>query len=308
MCWSGTGNRLIMAQAQHRSERPVTLHDAAVVARARERGENFPVALRILPRDLRDHLHSVYAVVRTIDDLGDEAAGDRTALLHEFASDLRRVWTPGRQPQQPVLQALVPTVRACGLAVDPFEALVEANLLDQRVTRYQGFDDLLGYCRLSAEPIGRLVLALVGRDGPAELALSDQVCTALQLLEHWQDVAEDRRHDRVYLPLEDLARFGVAEHELDAPTAGTQLRRLVLFETDRAQTLLTAGLPLVRRLDGWSRLAVAGYVAGGRAAVRALRRTRGDVLGRSTARRHSDLLLGLLWVSARAPRTSAGTS
>lgn len=289
-----------MSHSEQHSERVVALGAAA--ARARERGENFPVALRVLPRDLRENLHAVYAVVRTIDDLGDEAQGDRTALLHDFAADLRRVWSPGVEPQHPVLRRLAPTVADCRLEPTPFEHLVEANLLDQRISRYPGFDDLLRYCQLSAQPIGRLVLALVHRDGPAEVALSDQVCTALQLLEHWQDVAEDRRNGRIYLPLEDLAQFGVHESDLDAASAGPALRRLVLFETTRAQTLLSAGIPLVRRLDGWSRLAVAGYVAGGQAAVRALRRTQGDVLGRPTSRRRSDLLMALLSVSVQARR------
>jgi phytoene/squalene synthetase len=188
----------------------------------------------------------------------------------------------------------------------PFEDLIEANVLDQAVSRYQGFEDLLAYCRLSAVPIGRLVLALVRHDGSRETELSDQVCTALQLLEHWQDVAEDRRRGRVYLPQDDLARFGVVESELDVAVAGPALRRLILFETTRAERLLEAGTPLVRRLDGWGRLAVGGYVAGGLAAARALKRTEGDVLGRSTARRRADLVVGMVEVVARTTRCPGG--
>ncbi len=158
----------------------------------RERAENFPVALWVLPPVLRRHLRAVYDVARAVDDLGDEAAGDRAKLLALFARDLALVWTTGK-PQAAVLRRLVPTVRETGLGQEPFLRLVEANRHDQRVSSYASFDDLLGYCRLSADPVGRIVLQVLDAADDVSVALSDRVCTALQLLEHWQDVAEDRR-------------------------------------------------------------------------------------------------------------------
>ncbi|MFC5995798.1 squalene synthase HpnC [Pseudonocardia hispaniensis] len=275
--------------------------------RLAERTENFPVALRVLPARLRTPLRAVYDVVRTIDDLGDEADGDRTARLREFADDLALVWAGGPAgPRSPVLRALVPTVAAFGLAREPFDRLIEANLQDQRVTRYETWSDLLGYCELSAVPIGRLVLALFGEPGstpdPTTLRASDAVCTALQLLEHWQDVGQDRRRGRVYLPTEDLAAFGVPEEALDAPSAGPALRRLLACETARAVALLDSGAPVVGRMRGWGRLAVAGYVAGGRAAADALRRREWDVLRGSCAPRRRDLARHLVAALTRSIR------
>jgi squalene synthase HpnC len=276
-------------------------------ALTRERGENFPVALRLLPSTLAADLHAVYAFARTVDDLGDRADGDRMALLSAFRSDLGRIWDGG-SPQHPVLQRLSVTVRAHDLPQQPFLRLVEANVVDQQVSSYASFDDLLGYCRLSADPVGRIVLGLLGRHDSAATVLSDRVCTALQLLEHWQDVGEDRRAGRVYLPADDLAAFGVPLGDLDERVASPRLRRLMRFQTERAACLLESGAPIVRLLGGWGRVAVAGYVAGGRAAVAALRRSGGDVLSRPVRSRRPDVateLVALLTAAAlhhRLPR------
>jgi squalene synthase HpnC len=264
------------------------------------RAENFPVALRLLPRRLRTDLIAVYDVARVIDDLGDVAEGDRTALLEEFRTDLTAVWESG-QPDHPVLQRLVPTVRAHGLEQEPFDRLVRANLLDQRVHRYVTYAQLRDYCTLSADPVGRIVLALFGVSGPAVTELSDRVCTALQLIEHWQDVAEDRRAGRVYLPQEDLTAFGVREAELDVAVASPALRRLMIFQIVRAAELLDSGAPLVGLLTGRARLAVAGYVAGGRAALDALRRVNGDVLSGPPRPRRRDVLRHLLGALQERP-------
>jgi squalene synthase HpnC len=264
----------------------------------KQRAENFPVALRLLPRKLRADLIAVYGFARTVDDLGDEAAGDRTALLEAFRTDLVSVWTTGR-PTHPVLQQLVPTVAARGLDREPFDRLVQANLVDQQVHRYATYGQLRQYCTLSADPVGRIVLGVFGLADRTELIeLSDRVCTALQLIEHWQDVAEDRRAGRVYLPQEDLAAYGVSEVELDGAPAGGRaspaLRALMSFEITRAAELLESGAPLVGMLHGWARLAVAGYVAGGRAALDALRRADGDVLAGPPRPRRRDVLRHLL--------------
>jgi squalene synthase HpnC len=266
--------------------------DAEVLC-AQRHAENFPVALRVLPRSVRGHLIAIYDVARTIDELGDSAEGDRAAALRDFSADLARIWA-GEQPRAPVLRRLAPTVAATRLDQRPFQDLIEANQVDQRVHRYASYAQLREYCALSAHPVGRLVLAVFGVTDPAAVELSDRVCAALQLIEHWQDVAEDRAAGRVYLPAEDLARFGVTEADLDVPTASPAVRRLMAFQTDRAATLLDSGAGLVDLLHGWARLAVTGYLAGGRAAVDALRRVDGDVLGRRARTRRRDVLRHLV--------------
>ncbi|PZS14864.1 MAG: squalene synthase HpnC [Pseudonocardiales bacterium] len=298
-------------------------HDRAPRDRALRRqqdAENFPVALRLLPRQLRTGLVAVYDVARVIDDLGDQAVGDRTVLLTAFRRDLATIWdgdrTQHQSPQQqssrhPVLRRLAPVVAAHGLEREPFERLIQANLVDQRVHRYATYAQLRGYCTLSADPIGRIVLDLFGVGSPAAIELSDRVCTALQLIEHWQDVAEDRRAGRVYLPQEDLAAFGVAEAELDGAVASPALRRLMAFQVNRAAELLDSGAPLVRLLDGWARLAVAGYVAGGRAALDALRRAQGDVLAGPPRPRRRDVARHLplvLFTDHQPPRRRSSTA
>jgi squalene synthase HpnC len=247
------------------------------------------VALRVLPARLRVHLAAVYDVARVIDDLGDQAPGDRTALLEDFAADLGTVWT-GDTPRAAVLRRLAPTVAACGLTREPFDNLVRANLQDQVVAEYPTYADLLGYCTLSAEPIGRIVLELFGVSTPQRVILSDRICTGLQLIEHWQDVAEDRRAGRVYLPCEDLDRYGVTPGDLDRSRATEPLRQLLAFEGRRAHGLLAEGAPLLGELHGWARLAVSGYVAGGLAALDGLRRARWEVLSGSPPVRRSDVL------------------
>ena len=256
----------------HPGSRPTRL-------RQQESAENFPVALRVLPAAVRGHLRAVYDVVRVIDNLGDDPGppADRLAALEAFGADLATVWTTGR-PRDPVLVALVPSVRAVGLQQRDLAALVEANIQDQRVTRYRTYEQLRGYCALSANPIGRLVLQVFGVATPERVALSDQVCDALQQLEHWQDVAEDLDRGRVYLPAEDLDRFGVTETDLAAPASSPAVGRLLAFETARARALLVAGSPIVGTLRGWARVAVAGYVAGGLAAADALGRPGADPL------------------------------
>jgi squalene synthase HpnC len=282
--------------------------------RGREGSENFPVALRLLPADVRVHLGAVYDVARVIDDLGDQAPGDRTALLRDFRADLATIWTDGAgepldgrpgeladggavEPNAPVLRRLAATVRAKHLSHEPFDDLVEANLVDQEVATYPTYEDLVEYCELSANPVGRIVLEVFEASTPERVELSDRICTALQIIEHCQDVAEDRQAGRIYLPLEDLTRFGVAETDLDALSANEAVRRLVAFEAERAAALLNSGTPLLRQLHGWARLAVRGYVAGGGAALLALRRAGWDVLSATPRARKTDVARQLIAVS-----------
>jgi squalene synthase HpnC len=243
--------------------------------------ENFTVASVLVGRKTRAHLTAIYGFARLVDQLGDEVDGDRLAILDAFEQDLHRVFDG--EPQHPLLQRLVPTVRECGMPREPFLRLIDANRRDQRQLVYETFDELADYCTLSANPVGELVLHVFGAATPERIALSDCVCTALQLAEHWQDVGEDYRRGRVYLPGDDRARFGVEPEQLGASSADTPLRGLMEFETGRARMLLDEGAPLVGTLRGRARIAVAGYVGGGRATLDAIERAGFDVL-RSTPR------------------------
>ena len=266
--------------------RPSQTHAEEVVANAS--GENFPVALRLLPARHRRHLTNLYFFARLTDDLGDEARDEeadtgadvtalRLRLLDELAADVDRIYSGGT-PQSPVMRAMAETVRECGVPAQPLLDLIQANRQDQQVTRYPTYPDLERYCELSANPVGQIVLYIFGAATGERIALSDNICTALQLAEHWQDVAEDLGNGRIYLPGEDLDRFGCTEADLAAPAANEAVRQLMIFETDRAARLLDQGAPLVGTLRGAARLAVAGYLAGGRAALAAIRRQHYDVL------------------------------
>jgi squalene synthase HpnC len=261
-----------------------TAEQIGAAAGAQASGENFPVALRLLPARYRRHLQAVYGYARAVDDMGDEAPpGERAALLDDLEADLGRLYRfqgagPGQPPRLGVVRALAPLVAECGVPQQPFLDLIQANRQDQIVSRYATFDDLVRYCELSANPVGRIVLYVFGAVSPDRLVLSDQVCTALQLAEHWQDVAEDYRAGRIYLPAEDLARFGVSEADLAAATTSAQVRELMTFEVRRARMLLDQGAPLIGNLRGAARVAVAGYVAGGRAALAAVKGAGYDVL------------------------------
>jgi squalene synthase HpnC len=246
----------------------------AVMARAES--ENFPVASRVLPRQTRSHLLAVYGFARLVDEVGDSAPGDRLAALDWLELDLDRAYR-GRA-EHPLLVRLAPTLRECALPREPFARLIEANRVDQRVSRYESWEQLRTYCALSADPVGELVLDVLDLATPARIRLSSSICTGLQLTEHCQDVSEDLARGRVYLPGEDLARFGCTTADLQAARAGEPLRRVVAFEVGRARGLLTQGAPLIDELHGRAKLAVAAFLAGGRAALDAIERARFDVL------------------------------
>jgi len=245
---------------------------------ARAGGENFPVALRLLPARRRRQLMAVYGFARMTDDVGDLAPPqDRLRLLDELEADLGRL--RGGSAERAEVRALGTVVADCAIPLQLFADLIQANRQDQIVSRYQTFGDLLGYCRLSANPVGRIVLHVFGAFSAQRAELSDHVCTALQLAEHWQDIAEDLRAGRVYLPGEDMDHFGCSEADLAAAPAAPQLRELIAFEVSRARGMLDGGAPLVGMLGGTARAAVAGYVAGGRAALAAIAAANYDVLG-----------------------------
>jgi squalene synthase HpnC len=266
-----------------RDDRPdpgLPLRRSVADVASQQAGENFPVALRVIPSTPRRHLQSIYGYARFVDDLGDEAPGDRGRLLDEVEADLDRLYA-GTTPQLPVLAALAPTVAEAGLPAQPFRDLIAANRVDQKIDRYPTWADLQAYCALSANPVGLLVLHVAGRATPDRIARSDDVCTALQLIEHLQDIGEDHRAGRIYLPQQDLTEYGVVETDLGASSASPRLRELVAYETRRAAELLAAGQPLVASLRGWARLAVAGYAGGGRAAVAGIRGAGYDTLGQA---------------------------
>ncbi|MEV1081000.1 squalene synthase HpnC [Streptomyces sp. NPDC050211] len=255
--------------------------------------ENFPVAPFFLPRAWRADLMAVYGFARLVDDIGDgdlapggadarllgvspAEAEDRLLMLDAFEADLHRVFDS--TPRHPLLRRLQPTVRRRALSAEPFLGLIAANRQDQLVSRYETYDDLIAYCELSANPVGRLVLAVTGTETPERVRRSDAICTALQIVEHLQDVAEDLGRDRIYLPAADMKRFHVQEADLAAKTAGASVRALVAYEAQRARDLLNEGAPLVGSVHGRLKLLLAGFVAGGRAAIHAIAAAEYDVL------------------------------
>ncbi len=280
--------------------RPSLTRAEDVVANAA--GENFPVALRMLPARYRRHLTNLYFFARLTDDLGDEARSDdpvitntelRLNLLDELAADVARIYQ-GKTPESPVMRAMAQTVHECHVPAKPLQDLIQANRQDQLLTRYQTYAELAKYCQLSANPVGQIVLYIFGVATPGRIALSDSICTALQLAEHWQDVAEDLGNGRIYLPAEDLERYGCTEADLAEPTASPVVRELIAFETSRAAELLDQGAPLVGTLRGAARLAVAGYLAGGRAALAAIRAQQYDVLTATPRPRKQKLAVELV--------------
>jgi squalene synthase HpnC len=224
---------------------------------------------------LRPHIRALYAYARLVDILGDELQGGTEARLAALDDLEREVDAAYRGAATwPVLVELQRTIREFVLPREPFLRLIEANRMDQRVSEYETWDDLKQYCVHSADPCGRLVLGVLrGGDDAENVALSDDVCTGLQLVNFLQDVPRDLALGRVYLPADDRRRFGVTE--LDRPNE--PLRGLLEFEAARARGLLAAGEPLGRRLGGRTGRAVTAFARGGLAALDALARARFDV-------------------------------
>jgi len=242
--------------------------------------ENFTVASVLLPRRLLRHFHAVYAYCRWSDDLADETAGGAEAL--ELIAWWRRELLAcyGGEPTHPVMLALRETIRRFDIPPEPFLNLLVAFEQDQHVKRYDTFDQLLGYCRNSADPVGRLVLYLFDCFDADRARLSDEVCTGLQLANFWQDVARDFAIGRVYLPREDLARFGVAEADVAAGRSTPQFRDLMRFEVERTRGFFDRGAALLPLLPREARVNVDLFLRGGRAILRAIERGGYDVLAR----------------------------
>jgi squalene synthase HpnC len=265
--------------------------------------ENFSVASLLLPRRLLPHFHAVYAYCRWADDLADEAGGGERALalLRWWREELLRCYDG--EPRHPVMLALRPTIRRFAIPPRPFLDLLIAFEQDQTVKQYQTYEQLLGYCRNSANPVGHLVLYLCESFDEKRAALADHVCTALQLANFWQDVARDLDIGRIYLPAEDRERFGVSEADLRARRTTPGFVELMRFEVARARELFHRGTPLLARLPADVRPDVELFQRGGLAILRKIEEDHYNVLVRRPALakwEKAALLGGALWRRVRA--------
>ena len=304
-----------------------TLEDAYLYCErlARTHYENFTVGSILIPRAKRRHVYAIYAYCRWVDDLGDEAlphlsaaasrigwkAGVETGtvderkkkldLLDRWAEELEQCYSG--KPGHPVMVALQETVRTFDIPKGPFLKLIETNRMEQRENRYPTYEDLLYYCDHSANPVGHLFLYLFGYRDHGRQRLADYTCTALQLANFWQDVARDYTLGRIYIPLEDMERFGYGADELASGVVNENFRRLMAFEVGRARGLFREGAKLVDSLDGSDgpKLDVALFTAGGLAVLRAVERQGYDVLSRrpSLSRAHKARLFLSVWIRTR---------
>jgi squalene synthase HpnC len=242
--------------------------------------ENFSVATWFLPKHLRQHFYNVYAYCRISDDLGDEV-GDPSAslqLLDQWEAELNACYEGS--PRHPVFVALAETAGAFEIPQHEFADLLRAFRADQTTTRYPTFDDVLAYCRYSANPVGHLVLYLCGYRDVERRALSDHTCTALQLANFWQDVSADYAKGRIYLPLEDLRRYGVSEDDLAQSRNTPTFCDMMKFEVERAREWFQQGLPLVGKVNKELAVDLELFTRGGQEILNAIERQRFAVLGR----------------------------
>ena len=258
--------------------------------------ENFPVGSLILPRRLRKPVHAVYAFARTADDMADEGDFPIEARL-ENLDVLRReldVLASGGQSAHPLIARLdAEAVAPFGLDLQPFYDLLSAFSQDVVKTRYGNFGELVDYCRRSANPVGRIMLALYGKTDAVSVAQSDGICTALQLVNFWQDVAVDWRKGRVYIPQDDLLKFGVAEEQIEAGRADVAFQRLMAFQCRRAFRMLKAGSPLAKELKGRIGLELRMIVLGAQMILQKLDACRYDVFAQRPLLDKKDWLIML---------------
>jgi squalene synthase HpnC len=253
--------------------------------------ENFPVASVLLPRELRRPVELIYAFARRADDFADEGdwpGSERLARLDGFSRELDRL-ERGEPPGDALFAELAPVVAAYRLPIELFRDLLSAFSQDVVKSRYADFGEVMDYCRRSANPVGRLLLHLYGAAEPGNLACSDAICSSLQLINFWQDVEIDFRKNRVYLPQDEMAEYGVSESQIANREADEAWRALMLFQIERTQTMMDAGAPLGRRLPGRIGLELRMIVAGGSRILHKLRDSEGDVF------RHRPLLGPMDW-------------
>ena len=262
-------------------ERAPSLVEAQEYCRrlARSHYENFSVATWFLPRSLRQDFFNIYAYCRISDDLGDETGDPQASLrlLDEWEAELNACYAG--QPRHPVFVALAETVRTLDIPRQPFADLLKAFRQDQQVTRYPRFEDLLGYCRYSANPVGHLVLYVCGYRDAGRQALSDFTCTALQLANFWQDVTADYGKGRIYLPLEDLNRFGVAQADIDTAQNTPAFCEMMRFEVNRTRDWFQQGLPLIAEVNRELAIDIELFSRGGQEILNAIERQNFKVLG-----------------------------
>jgi squalene synthase HpnC len=245
---------------------------------AKSHYENFSVATWFLPRRLRQHFYNVYAYCRISDDLGDEVGDPQQSLelLDQWEAELNACYAGA--PRHPVFVALAETVKTCGIPKHEFSDLLIAFRQDQTVTRFETFDDILAYCHYSANPVGHLVLYLCGYSDAERQQLSDCTCTALQLANFWQDVFVDYGKGRIYLPLEDLRRFGVTGEDIAQRRATPQFLAMMKFEVERARDWFARGLPLVKMVNRELAIDLELFSRGGQEILDAIERQGFDVL------------------------------
>ena len=244
--------------------------------------ENFPVASVLLPATLRRPVSLIYRFARTADDFADEgdlAPQERLALLAGYRAELRRL-EAGRPPESPLFRELGEVVAVHRLPFAPFHDLLDAFSQDVTKQRYANFGEVMDYCRRSADPVGRLMLHLYGASDARNVACSDAICSALQLINFWQDVEIDFRKNRIYLPQEDMTRFGVSESQIAASDASGGWWNLMRFLIERARSMMLAGAPLATRLRGRVGLEIRAVVQGGLRMLEKLERQHGNVFRR----------------------------
>jgi phytoene synthase len=258
--------------------------------------ENFPVASFLMPGRLRKPVAAIYHFARAADDIADEGDltnEERLQQLDEFRDELIHI-SAGETPLRPLFRRLAAEIRTHALPLQPFHDLLDAFSQDVTRKRYAGYGELLDYCRRSANPIGNLLLHLYDDVTPATLAYSDAICSALQLINFWQDVAKDWRIGRVYLPQDDLARFGVDESQIAKATCDEKWRALMKFEVDRARALMQQGAPLGSILSGRIGLEMRMIIAGGLRILDKLEAAHYDMFRRRPVLRPFDWVIMLL--------------
>lgn len=243
---------------------------------ARSHYENFSIASCLLPKHLKPHFYAIYAFARGVDDLGDEAVGDRLALLDLWDQELTSCYNG--KPSHPHFIALAKTIRLFDIPPLPFKRLIEANRRDQKPVRFGTFADLLEYCTYSANPVGHMLLYLAGINDEQLQSISDKTCTALQVTNFLQDIRRDYHIGRVYVPSEDFERFGVSEHQIRHGNFDANFRSLIAFEISRTRQMFVDGYQLIDHLDRSIRTDFALFVRGGLSILQTIENRNYDVL------------------------------